>query len=109
MDAFFSQLQNQTGFNPSAGTRKRAEYVCRSVNIEMYAVNEENGERANDRTRVEIKYEHPFFSQFIGRFFGEKSANSNAYVYQFSESLDVPLEIARSTNGKLGIKQEKTP
>ena len=86
----------------------RARYVAGATKVEfgwLPKQNKSNGKGRLDRALLKVTYEHPFYSQLIGRVFGQPSAVGNGFcVRKLEETIEIPLEVARSEDGTLGIK-----
>lgn len=100
---FLAQLEKTTEFSPNGDTRLRAEYVVAATTVALKTA-EDRSENITDRLKLTLEYEHPFFSQVIGRFFGHPSHSGDVYVRTFTKEIEIPMEVARSDNHKLGIK-----
>lgn len=105
---YLEQIKKMSEMTPNADTKRRAQYVAgaTTVRFELIKGNETNssGNARFDRALVTLEYEHPFYSQAIGRYFGQLSSNSGTfYVWKFSKQFEIPLEIARSKDQTMGI------
>ena len=96
---------------PNEDTKRRAKYAAGAATVQLEAI-EENEEVSSsydnnaivDRAQVTLEYEHPFFSQAIGKVLGRLSSKSETfYVWKFSKEFEIPLEIARSEDQTMGI------
>ena len=97
-----------TNFAPNSDTQRRANYAVGATTVEFELLpNQVNSGKQSHQDRAELKltYEHPFFSQVIGRVFGQPSTVGNGfYVRKLEKTIEIPLEIARSKDGTMGIK-----
>jgi len=103
---FMEHLEMTSGFTPNSDTIRRANYAAGATNVEFSLIENSNDPRKRpDRATIKIEYEQPFFSQAIGRYFGELSSLSgDFYVWKFVKEIEIPLEIARSKDKTMGIK-----
>ena len=102
-------LEATTNFTPNEDTRRRARYAAGATTVEFELLpsqtNANGSEGRQDHAKIKVTYEHAFFSPVIGRFFGEPSFFSDGvYVRKLEKEIEIPLEIARSKDGTLGLK-----
>ena len=103
---FLEQLEQVSEFTPNSDTRLRAEYSAGATKVTISNALEPS-DISMDKLLVAIEYEHPFFSQVIGRFFGQLSSKSgDFYVRKFSKEFEIPLEVARSEDRTMGINNQ---
>ena len=103
---FLEQLKQVSQFSPNSDTRLRAEYAVAANTVKISNVSESSRVRM-DKLKVVVEYEHPFFSQVVGRFLGQLSSKSgDFYVRKLSKEFEIPLEIARSEDRTMGIKKQ---
>jgi len=103
---FLEQLKQVSQFSPNRDTRLRAEYAVAATTVEISNVSEPSAS-GMDKVTVVIQYEHPFFSQLVGRFFGQLSSKSgDFYVRKLSKKFEIPLEVARSEDRTMGIDNQ---
>ena len=108
---YIAHLGKTSGMTPNEDTKRRAKYAAGAATVQLEAI-EENEEVSSsydnnaivDRAQVTLEYEHPFFSQAIGKVLGRLSSKSETfYVWKFSKEFEIPLEIARSEDQTMGI------
>ena len=103
---FLKQLEQVSSFPPNSDTRLRAEYAVAATTVKVSNAAEPSG-NGMDKLVVVIEYEHPFFSQVIGRFFGQLSSKAgDFYVRKLSKKFEIPLEVARSEDRTMGINNK---
>lgn len=108
INQLLAHFDSTTEFSSNDDTGRRASYAAGATKVEFELLpkkNNTNGTGWPDRATVKVTYEHPFFSQAIGRVFGQPSSvGSGFYVRELQEIFEIPLEIARSKDGTMGIK-----
>ena len=103
---FIEHLKATSDFAPNSDTLRRANYTAGATTVEFSLIENTNDpEKRSDRATIKLEYEQPFFSQAIGRYFGELSSLSgDFYVWKFTKEVEFPLEIARTKDKTMGIK-----
>ena len=97
-----------SNMDPNGDTKLRAQYVAGATTVHFEPIYENETSSPGDtrvgRAMITLEYEHPFYSQAIGKYFGQPSSKSGTfYVRKFSKQFEIPLEIARSEDQTLGI------
>ncbi|MDB2686149.1 hypothetical protein N9Y42_02965 [Mariniblastus sp.] len=106
---YLNHLATTTSFKPNVDTQRRTNYTAGATFVEFELLDNRNsigqGVGHPDKAIVKVVYEHPFFSQAVGRLLGRPSSVSNGlYVWKLEKKIEISLEIARSQDGTMGIK-----
>ena len=108
VEKYLEQVRKTSSTIPNGDTKLRARYVAGATTVHFEAIKEKGSDITDnarvDRARITLEYEHPFYSQAIGRYVGQLSSKSGTfYVWKFSKQFEIPLEIARSEDQTMGI------